>query len=322
MESKGLEMVNNIRLSTLNARLVKKNKDLIIGQKLNDHKIDITVITESWLKESPEDEAWTNQSELIQRKYNVKLHNRPWPKKGGRIALTHKNQYPVQELEKGNITTIKYAVMKVEIRNRSLQINGIYHPPPNTQDNSTNNMFLDEITELLTSPIPKYNNLIIMGDFNMHIDHITNLENQIFNDTMEALGLSQQVRTPTHKQGNILDLIYIEDNSQLKYRNCQTHGFISDHAIVTKDMYLLKDKPKLTTKKICNNKRVTKEALIQNFKPPTIERKTGLSQAYNQLKTKLQEILEKTATEKTIKVYDKPKQPCFSKYIWEQRKSC
>ena len=49
-------------------------------------------------------------------------------------------------------------------------------------------MFLDELTELLTSLIPKYNNLIIMGDVNMHIDDITNLENLIFNDTMEALG--------------------------------------------------------------------------------------------------------------------------------------
>ena len=84
-------------------------------------------------------------------------------------------------------------------------------------------MFLDEVTELLTGLIPKYNNLILMGDFNVHIGDITNAENLIFKDTMEELGLSQQVRTPTHRQGNILDLIYIEDNSQLKYRNCQTH---------------------------------------------------------------------------------------------------
>ena len=59
-------------------------------------------------------------------------------------------------------------------------------PPQNAQDNATNNMFLDEITELLTALIPKYNNLIIMGHFNMHIDDISNVENLIFNDTMEA----------------------------------------------------------------------------------------------------------------------------------------
>ena len=160
--------------------------------------------------------------------------------------------------------TIEYAVGKIEIKNKSLHIIGIYHPPPNAQDNATSNMFLDEITELLTALIPKYNNLMILGDFSMHIDDITNMENLIFNDTMEALGLSQQVRTLTHRQGNILDLIYIEDNSQLKYRNCQTSGFISDHAIVTKDMYLRKEKLKPTTKKTCNNEKITKEALIQN----------------------------------------------------------
>ena len=82
---------------------------------------------------------------------------------------------------------------------------------------------------------------------------------------MELLGLSQ-VKNPTHKQGNIIDLIYIEGNSQPNYRNCQTHGFISDHAIVTIDMYLLKDKLKPVTKKICNSKKVTKEALIKTLR--------------------------------------------------------
>ena len=160
-------------------------------------------------------------------------------------------------------------------------------------------MFLDEIMELLTALIPKYNNLIIMGDFNIHIDDITNLENLIFNDTMEELGLSQQVKTPIQRQGNILDLIYIEDNSQLQYRNCQTCGFISDHAIVTIDMYLHKEKPKPTTKKIHNNEKISKEALIQNFEPLTIDENTGLSQAYNQLKIKLQKCWTKQHQKKS-----------------------
>ena len=103
-------MVNNIRLATLNARSVK-NKDLIISQELNNHKIDITVIKETWLKDTPEDEAMTNQSELIQGNYNIKVHNRLGSKKGGGIA--HKSHYPVQELEKGNTTTKEYAVWNI-----------------------------------------------------------------------------------------------------------------------------------------------------------------------------------------------------------------
>ena len=76
-------MVNNIRCATLNARLVK-NKDLIISQELNDHKVDIAFITETWLKDTTEDEVWTNQSELKQGNYKVKVHNRLGTPKGRR----------------------------------------------------------------------------------------------------------------------------------------------------------------------------------------------------------------------------------------------
>ena len=86
------------------------------------------------------------------------------------------------------------------------------------------------------------------------------------------------------------------------------------------DIYLHKEKPKPTTKKICNNEEITKEVLIQNFKPPIIDEKMGLNQAYNQLEVRLQKMLDKTAPEKTINVYDKPKQPYFNKYVHEQRK--
>ena len=61
--------------------------------------------------------------------------------------------------------------------------------------------------------------------------------------------------------------------------------------------------------------KVTKEVLIQNFEPPTIGENTGLYQAYNQLKIKLQVMQDKMEPEKTIKVYGKPKQPYFHKYI-------
>ena len=61
--------------------ILVKNKDLIISQELNDHKVDIAVIIETWLKDTLEDEASTNQSEFMQRNYKVKVHNRLGPKR-------------------------------------------------------------------------------------------------------------------------------------------------------------------------------------------------------------------------------------------------
>ena len=99
---------------------------------------------------------------------------------------------------------------------------------------TTTTMFLDEITELLTTLIPKYNNIMLcIYVYNMYIEDTSNLDNIIFNHTMEALGLIQHVKSPTHKEGNILDLIFSEANSQLRMSNCQVCSYISDHAVIT-----------------------------------------------------------------------------------------
>ena len=50
----------------------------------------MAVLTETWLKDTPEDNAWLHQSELMQNNYTVKTHNGPGQKKGGGIALVHK----------------------------------------------------------------------------------------------------------------------------------------------------------------------------------------------------------------------------------------
>ena len=52
-----------LKIATLNARSVK-NKDQLLFQELADNDIDIAQITETWLKDSQEDEAWVNQSAL------------------------------------------------------------------------------------------------------------------------------------------------------------------------------------------------------------------------------------------------------------------
>ena len=133
----------------------------------------------------------------MQNNFTVKTHN-PSQKKGGSIALIHKKSLNVQQLKQGNTPTIKYAVWKTIANNTPIHLIGLYHQPPT--DGMTKTMFLDEITELLTALIPKYNNIMLPGDFNMHIEDISIPDNIIFNDTMEALGYIQHVKSHTNKQ--------------------------------------------------------------------------------------------------------------------------
>ena len=101
-------------------------------------------------------------------------------------------------------------------------------------------MFIDEITELLDDMIVKYNNVVILGDLNMHVDDAANADSSIFNDTMHAFGFKQHVTLPTHKCGHILDLVYSEVNSELNLHNCKVHEIISDYALVAIDTTLNK----------------------------------------------------------------------------------
>ena len=74
----------------------------------------------------------------------------------------------------------------------------------------TNNQFIDDFTTWLPDILTKYSNIIIAGDFYIHIDDTNSDEGTIFKDTMDAFGLIQHVRTPTHKDGHIMDLIMME----------------------------------------------------------------------------------------------------------------
>ena len=103
-------------------------------------------------------------------------------------------------------------------------------------------MFINDLTDYLTKWMAPYRNFIICGDFNMHIDDLTDIEAQIFNDTMEALGLQQHVNFETHHAGNILDLQFTEIASQLTMRTFEGR-YISDHRVIVTKFDISTTKP-------------------------------------------------------------------------------
>ena len=156
----------NIRIATVKARSVR-NKDQMIVQEHTNNNVNVTLITETWTKDTQEDLAWLNQSELCQGHYEISTHNRPGETRGGGIALIFGRNNNIKLLENGNTPTLEYAIWRYTIRNKHIHIIGIYHPPPKGKHNTTNWMFIDDITELLINKLPQYQDNIILGDFLM-----------------------------------------------------------------------------------------------------------------------------------------------------------
>ena len=193
------------KIATVNAQSIR-SKDILLTQEIATNNIDITLITETWLNDTPQDTAWLHQSDLLQAGYAISTHNRPT--RGGGLALLYKQNMKIKKIEAQHLCMMEYAIQHVSLKNKSLNILGIYHPPP--KQHLTNATFLDELTEILTTRLPNLENPIILGDFNMHIEDTNNYNSKISVDTMEALGLKQHITAPTHYKGNILNLIFME----------------------------------------------------------------------------------------------------------------
>ena len=58
------------------------------------------------------------------------------------------------------------------------------------------------VVYLLVDIVASNTKLVILGDFNIHVNDVNDPNASIFLDIMTALGLKQHVRGPTHKTGN------------------------------------------------------------------------------------------------------------------------
>ena len=144
--------------------------------------------------------------------------------KGGGLALVTRQNLKVKR-EKHRITAeLEYAKWKVTSTNSFLNILGVYRPPDGSIP-----QFLDIFMELLVDIVTSNTNLVVSMTSNIHVNDIDGPNASIFLDTMTTLRVKQHVEGPTHKSGNCLDLIFMEEMSRTKAIGCSQNMFVSDH---------------------------------------------------------------------------------------------
>ena len=156
-----------------------------------------------------EDQQWLKTSELDNSDYRIEVQNRAH-KKGGGLALLYKKQYhPTRQLVNTKCDLLEHTSWKIELKGKVITILAIYHPSLGPAGN-TITRFIDQVGELFQYYLANHKNLVILGDFNIHVHNGSNPDSLVYIDTLAALGLSQHISTPTHKLGGTLDLIYME----------------------------------------------------------------------------------------------------------------
>ena len=220
----------SLSISLANVQSVK-NKQLILHHYMVESSIDLCVLTETWLRDTEADQAWLQCSSLNNNGFKCFTSNRQ-NRRGGGLALICRDMYKVTSLGSGQLRSFEFAKWRLSLKHTTLTILAIYHPPQSDQSQATNRDFLDEFTNWVAEYIINDLNVIILGDFNLHVNNFNDDTAMNFIESTQALALEQHVNFSTHTSGNTLDLVFTELFNGLKVQDCIQDDFISDHCIV------------------------------------------------------------------------------------------
>ena len=197
-----------LRISTLQSRSVL-NKSAIINNHILENKIDILCITETWIN----DGQFTNSllSSLLPPNYILsQYYGRPHTSRGGGVATVNQKSVHHTFVSTPVFSTFECIGSVITSKNNSLKLFVVYRPP-----SSSMSTFFADFEFLLEFQISSEVDLIIVGDFNIHVDELNDSNARHFLKLLNTFNLCQHVSIPTHNSGHILDLIITNASSNL-----------------------------------------------------------------------------------------------------------
>ena len=294
-ESKIKRQNTNLHIMLANVQSLKP-KELLCLDHIVGINTDLCILTETWLKN--EDSIWLQGCELNKNGWKILSIYRE-DRTGGSIALVYKSKHNSKMVRKGKTRSFEYGIWHISSANTKLSIVAIYHPPYTNKNPITNNMFIDDFTDWLVEEIMLHDNLLILGNFNLHINHLDNPKTGIFLDTVTAMGLNQHVNFATHHLGNILDVVLLEELSQFQILSCKPGFYLLDHCMVEVDISLPRDDLVRKTITYRNIKGMDSEKFIQDAKFDDLLQLENLDELIMAFENNVNEAIDQHAPEKT-----------------------
>ena len=148
---------------------------------------------------------------------------------GGGVAFIISKKLKAKKF-KHSLRFFSFELLIVEFRSHEgncLLIN-IYRPPNRSQSS-----FLNEFETLLESLNPVLHDIVIMGDFNFHVNEPNDIYGTKLTDLLTDNAYANRIHVPTFQSGNTLDLVidsYIKPSVMIT--EVSTDLSFSDHALV------------------------------------------------------------------------------------------
>lgn len=143
--------------------------------------------------------------------------------RGSGVGILAKKSLRVKKLCSVNFSSFEHMVALAEYPIGSIRIAVIYRPP-----SSQIRGFLTDFASLLEPLVPNSGNLLIVGDFNFHLDDSKNTDVI----KLESFNPKQYVATPTHCRGHTPVLIITPSEDDLVDSIVVRDPTLSDHFAV------------------------------------------------------------------------------------------
>ena len=218
-------------------------------------------LTETWLK--PNDYITLNES--TPQNYSYK-HEPRLKRKGEGVAVIYSNIFKTTKKSSFKYNSFEVLVLNVKIYSVNdksrlrFMLATVYRPPGHHTD------FIKEFADFLSELILTADKVLIVGDFNIHIDNEKDALGLAFKDIVNSIGVRQHVSGPTHRRNHTLDLILSHGIDVDAVEILQQSDDISDHYLVSCKFHLAKAaKPTPCFKYVRTITSATKDCFINNL---------------------------------------------------------
>src|ERR1043165_9050796 len=246
-----------LRIATWNARSLS-DKFAFLAHSLLENHLDILTVTESWHQHSDDVPILrAAPSGFSFRDRPRPPHQDGQPARGGGIVVYFRSSLRTSEISFDlAITTFEALCLSIATTHGSVTLLSVYRPgstPPT-------GLFFDEFTSVLESLVTRNSQLLIVGDFNLHLQDLTEPASSRFLDLLSQFGLRQHVNVATHLQGGFLDLIITSDNEQID--DLHVHPpTLSDHSFIEFSLPSLHSQPIHSIRKLRGWKSLDRRTL-------------------------------------------------------------
>ena len=195
----------------------------------------------------------------------------------------------MRRLARKNARTFEYGIWQLIFKNITIHVIGVYR----SGSVSTPAQFMPEFFDFMEDSLSKYNNILIMGDFNIHVDQFSSSISE-FKDSLCAIGLIQHVNFSTHIAGHSLDLVITEAINGIQILSCEPGTLVSDHCVIKCILNVKKESMTSKTLEFRNLKQIDHSNLSSDLAEICVE-SDDIDTFVNTLETKLESVLEKHA---------------------------